>query len=168
MKRKLLSLCCTFALIASMAAVSALDSQASSEEPMIDGSYLTHDDESVGYDTKITRGEDLLTGYSKGVEIGPGKFYAGGSTLAAHTVDEVGVSVSVERAQKGDDHWSGYRVWHKFNQNADRVSANQLLEVEGGYYYRVYSVHSANDDVSDSFTNGVYVAKPDENSHEEP
>lgn len=168
MKRKLLSLCCTFVLVASMVAVSAVDSQASSEEPMIDGSYLTHDDESVGYDTKITRGEDLLTGYSKGVEVGPGKFYAGGSTLAAHTVKEVGVSVSVERAQKGDDHWTGYAAWHKFNENADRVSSNKMLEVEGGYYYRVCSTHSANSDMSSSFTDGVYVAKPDENSHEEP
>ena len=31
------------------------------------------------------------------------------------------------------------------------------MEVEGGYYYRVRCIHSANDDVSSSFTNGVYV-----------
>ena len=39
----------------------------------------------------------------------------------------------------------------------DRVGSNRTLEVEGGYYYRVRCIHSANDDVSSSFTDGVYV-----------
>lgn len=54
---------------------------------MIDGSYLTHEDESIGYDTKITRGEYLMTGYSKGVRLDAGVFYAGGTTIARETVD---------------------------------------------------------------------------------
>lgn len=157
MRKRILSLCCTLILIVGMIAISSIDSQASSDRLMIDESYLTHDDESVGYDTKITRGEDLLTGYSKCVKLGPEKIYVGGSTLAAHTVKEVGVGVSVERAQEGDDRWSGYDAWQKFNENADRVSANKTLEVEGGYYYRVCCIHSANSDMSSSFTNGVYV-----------
>lgn len=160
MKRRLLSFCCIMTMFMGMATVSTIDSQAASNEPMIDGSYLTHDDESVGYDTKITRGEDLLVGYSKCVEVGPGKFYGGGSTIAVHTVKEVGVGVSVERAQKGDDHWTGYKAWIKFNQNADRVSASKLLEVEGGYYYRISCVHSAGNDMSSSFTDGVYIEEP--------
>ncbi len=75
---------------------------------MIDGSYLTHDNESIGYDTKITRGEDLLTGYSKCVRLGPGKIYAGGTTFAAHVVDSVQIAVTVERAKKGDTAWGIY------------------------------------------------------------
>ena len=43
------------------------------------------------------------------------------------------------------------------SHDTDRVGANKIMEVEGGYYYRVQCVHSANDDVSSSFTNGVYV-----------
>lgn len=160
MRRRLLSLCCTLVFLAGMVTVSAVDSQAASDEPMIDGSYLTHDEESVGYDTKITRGEDLLVGYSKCVRQGPGKLYAGGTTLAVDKVAEVGVAVNIERAQKGDDHWSGYTAWIKFNQNADRVSSNKALEVEGGYYYRVCSTHSANSDVSSSFTDGVFIEEP--------
>ena len=39
----------------------------------IDGSKLTHDEESIGYDTKITRGADLLTGYSKCTKLAKGK-----------------------------------------------------------------------------------------------
>ncbi len=161
-KRRLLSFCCTFALLVGMIMTSTVDGQAASdsEELKIDGSYLTHDDESVGCDTKITRGVDLLTGYSKCVRVGPGKFYGGGSTIAAHTVEDIGVGVSVERAKKGDDHWTGYRGWLKFNQDADRVASSKMLDVEGGYYYRVSCTHSANSDVSSSFTNGIYIEEP--------
>ncbi len=161
-KRRLLSFCCTFALLVGMIMISTVDGQAASdsEELKIDGSYLTHDDESVGYDTKITRGVDLLTGYSKCVRVGPGKFYGGGSTIAAHTVEDIGVGVSVERAKKGDDHWTGYRGWLKFNQDADRVASSKMLDVEGGYYYRVSCTHSANSDVSSSFTDGIYIEEP--------
>ena len=161
-KRRLLSFCCTFPLLVGMVMISTVDSQAAldSEELMIDGSYLTHDDESVGYDTKITRGVDLLTGYSKCVRVGPGKFYGGGSTIAAHTVEDIGVGVSVERAKKGDDRWTGYRAWLKFNQDADRVASSKMLDVDGGYYYRVSCTHSANSDVSSSFTDGIYIEEP--------
>lgn len=130
---------------------------ASEEAPVLDGSYLTHDKESTGYDTKITRGEYLLVGYSKCVVAGEGKIYVGGSTVATQTVNEVGIGVMVERAQKGDDHWDCIDSWKKINKNADRVASSKLLEVEGGYYYRVRSIHSAGGDISDSFTDGVYV-----------
>lgn len=161
MRKRLLSLGCVLMLVACMTVISGNTAQASSDLPMIDGSYLTHEEESIGYDTKITRGEDLLTGYSKGVRLGAGVFYAGGTTIAAHTVDEVGVGVIVERAQEGDDHWTIYDGWTKFNQNADKVSANRRMEVEGGYYYRVRCTHSANDDMSSSFTDGVFIEEPE-------
>lgn len=102
----------------------------------------------------------MLTGYSKIVRLGPGKIYAGGTTIAAHIVENVQVSVIVERAQEGDEAWATYDGWHKENTNTDRVGANRALEVEGGYYYRVRSIHSANSDLSSSFTDGVYVEEP--------
>ena len=100
-----------------------------------------------------------MAGYSKVVRLGPGKIYAGGTTIAAHTVERIKVSVMVERAQEGDTEWTFYDSWKKENENTDRVGSNRTLEVEGGYYYRV-STHSANDDVSSSFTDGVYVEEP--------
>ncbi len=160
MKRRLLSLCCVLILIAGMLLIPVIDSQAAEQQSVIDGSYLTNDDESIGYDTKITRGEDLLTGYSKCVVMGPGKLYAGGCTIAARTVDDVGLSVIIERAREGDEHWTRYDGWQKFNENVDRVASSKMLEVEGGYYYRVRCTHSANSDLSSSFTNGVFVEKP--------
>ena len=127
------------------------------DSPVLDGSILTRDQESVGTDTKITRGDDLLAGYSKIVCLGPEKIYAGGTTMATQDVETVMISVIVERAQKGDTSWTYYDSWQKENHNTDRVGSNRMMEVEGGYYYRVRCTHSANDDVSSSFTNGVYV-----------
>ena len=160
MKKKILSACCVALLVFSMPFFSAGKVQAAADEPVLDGSVLTKENESTGYDTKITRGVDLLTGYSKVVRLGPGKIYAGGTTIAAHEVEKVMISVIVERAQEGDTSWGTYDAWQKTNYDTDRVGANRTLEVEGGYYYRVRCIHSANDDVSSSFTNGVYVEEP--------
>lgn len=143
-----------------MLLVSAYNVKAASDDPILDGSYLTHDEESIGYDTKITRGEDLLVGYSKCVRLGPGRLYAGGTTIAAQTVENVQISVIVERALDANDTWGRYDSWHAEDSNADRVGSNRALAVEGGYYYRVRSIHSANSDVSSSFTNGVYIEEP--------
>ena len=160
MKKKILSVCCVALLVFSMPFFSTRQVQAATDEPVLDGSVLTQEEESVGYDTKITKGEDLLAGYSKIVRLGPGKIYAGGTTLAAHTVESVKISVTVERAQVGDTAWNIYDGWQKENNNTDRVGSNRTLEVEGGYYYRVRCTHSANSDMSSSFTNGVYVEEP--------
>lgn len=105
----------------------------------------------------MTRGEDLMTGYSKVRRIGAGEIYAGGTTIASHAVDRIGVGVIVERAKEEDTSWSFYDTWQKFNENTDRVSSSKRLKVEGGYYYRVRCTHSAGVDMSSSFTNGVYV-----------
>lgn len=158
--RKLFSMCLTLVLITGMVLVANLECQASSDEAVIDGSYLLHTEESIGYATAKTRGEDLMTGYSKSVRLGPGKLYAGGTTIAAHTVQEVGVSVIVERAQEGDESWETYDGWQKFNENTDRVASNRTLDVEGGYYYRVRCIHSAGSDMSSSFTDGVFIEEP--------
>ncbi|WP_070088575.1 DUF6147 family protein [Merdimonas faecis] len=160
MKKKILSACCVALLVFSMPFFSAGQVKAATDKPILDGSELTHDNESVGDDVKITRGEDLMAGYSKVVRLGPGKIYAGGTTIAAHTVERIKVSVMVERAQEGDTEWTFYDSWKKENENTDRVGSNRTLEVEGGYYYRVRCTHSANDDVSSSFTDGVYVEEP--------
>ena len=86
-----------------------------------------------------------------------GKIYAGGTTIATREVNCVRISVIVERAKKGDTSWTYYDNWYKENENADRVSSNRTLMVEGGYYYRVRCTHSAHLDMSSSFTDGVYI-----------
>ena len=154
-KTKIISIACIMVLMFCMLSV-GMNVQAEENLPQIDGSYLTHDDESIGYDTKITRGEDLLTGYSKCVRLANGKLYVGGSTIAAHTVERVGIAVTVERTQEGEESWESYDAWIAFNENADKISSNKQLDVEGGYYYRVVCTHSAGNDMSSSFTDGLY------------
>ncbi len=76
MKKKVLSVCCTFLFVISMLLISTNSVKAASDDPILDGSYLTHDGESIGYATPLTRGADLMAGYSKCVRLGPGKIYA--------------------------------------------------------------------------------------------
>ncbi len=160
MSKKIQSVSYAMILLLSMLLISINNVQAASDVSILDGSYLTHDEESIGYATGTTRGEDLLAGYSKCVVRGPGKIYAGGTTIATHSVESIQVVVIVERARKGDTAWTYYANWEKTNHDTDRVGANRALDVEGGYYYRVRSIHAANDNVSSSFTDGVYVENP--------
>lgn len=164
-KRRGISAIVALMLIFSLVAITETDTKAAEEAKvksteelrMIDGSYLVKDEESIGAATPMTRGEDLMTGYSKVRRLGAGEIYAGGTTIAAHTVERIGVAVIVERAKEEDTSWSFYDSWQKFNENTDRVASSKRLQVEGGYYYRTRCIHSAGNDTGSSFTNGVFV-----------
>lgn len=156
MKRRFVSMCLAVMLVGGLSMVSMQEVRAA-EGKVIDGSKLTHDEESIGYDTKIARAGDLLSGYSKCTKLGEGKIYAGGTTIATEVVDSVQIGVVVERAKEEDTKWTAYDGWKKENKNTNRVTSNRTLYVEGGYYYRVRCTHVANSDMSSSFTNGVYV-----------
>ena len=75
-------------------------------------------------------------------------------------MERIGIGVVIERAKEEDTEWSFYDTWQKFNENTDRVSSKKYLDVEGDYYYRVKCVHSAGEDISSSFTDGVYIEEP--------
>lgn len=160
MKKRIVSVCLTLLFILGVMSAVADDVKASDDVPLLDGSYLTHDVESIGYACKLTRGVDLLTGYSKVVRVGPGKIYAGGTTVAAHTVEKVKIAVMIERVSQEGETWEFCTSWDKENFNSDRVSANREVTVEGGYYYRVRCTHSANNDLSSSFTDGIFIEEP--------
>ena len=155
--KRCMSICCVFAMALGLSFGVSTDTQAASSVKVIDGSQLTKDAESIGYNQKDARGEDLLTGYSKIVRMGPGKIYAGGTTLASHEVERIGIGVMIERAKEEDTEWSYYDGWQKENLNMNRVTSNRTLYVEGDYYYRVRCTHVANSDMSSSFTDGIYI-----------
>ena len=158
--KRCMSICCVFAMALGLSFGVSTDTQAASSVKVIDGSKLTTDAESIGYNQKVARGEDLLTGYSKIVRMGPGEIYAGGTTIASHEVERIGVGVIIERAKEEDTEWTFYDSWNKFLENTDRVSAKKYLDVEGDYYSRVRTTHSAGEDMSSSFTDGVYIEEP--------
>lgn len=157
MKKRCLSLLAVLTLLVFICGVNV---DASDNQSMIDGSYLTHEEESIGYAVPLTRGDDLMTGYSKSSRLGAGVLYAGGTTIAAHECDEVGILVIVERAVQGDTAWGYYDSWEVVNTNATRAASGVRMEVEGEYYYRVRCSHWANGDVSSSETDGVFIESP--------
>ena len=156
MKKKIVSICLTAMLVGGLSMTSMQEARAA-EGKVIDGSMLTHDEESIGYDTKSTRGVDLMVGYSKCTKLGKGEIYAGGTTIARQVVDSVQIAVLVERAKEEDTEWSYYDNWQKENKNTNRAMSNRKLYVDGGYYYRVRCTHVANGDMSSSFTDGIYI-----------
>lgn len=160
MKKKIISVCCAAVMIMGLTISAGFQTKATESQPMNENSYLTHDTEATGIATSMTRGVDLQTGYSKIVRMGPGVIYAGGTTIAQHEVESVKVGVMVERAKDENDDWHYVETWQKENENAISVSTSKRLEVEGGWYYRVRCVHSAGNDMSSSYTNGIYIEEP--------
>lgn len=159
MKKRAVSGFCVLAMIFSLLMSTGLDTKAADSRPMLDGSYLTNETECTGTATSKTRGAHLQIGYSKirKPQGEKGVICVGGTTIAEHTCKSVQISVSVERAKWEDEEWEFVATWHKENTDADLASISERLEVEGGWYYRVKCIHSADGDISDSFTNGLYV-----------
>lgn len=154
MKRRYLSLIC---IIAFMLSISGVNVRAQGAMTMIDGSYLTHEDEAAGSAILAMRGVDLQAGTSKVSKAATGVINAGGTTTAHHNVSEIGVAVVVERLRSGTSSWYYYKSWELVKNNASSVVSSKRLTVSGGYYYRVRSVHWANSDSSSSSTSGIYI-----------
>lgn len=154
MKKRCLSLVCVMTLLLSLSGVNVY---ASEERVMVDGSYLTHDEEAVGEAVLITRGEYLQAGTSKVSKASSTAINAGGTTTANRTVSNIGVAVVVERLKKGTSSWYFYKSWEATKTSASYVTSSKKLTVAGGYYYRVRCTHWANSDASSSSTNGVYI-----------
>lgn len=157
MKKRIISVLFAAMLVAGLTITTELQSKADESGPQIDGSYLTWESESTGIAGVMTRGADLQTGYSKLREMGPELIYAGGTTIAQHDVESVKVAVMVERAKDADDYWHYVDSWQKENKNTYSVSTSKRLEVEGDWYYRVRCIHSAGNDMSSSYTDGLYI-----------
>lgn len=129
--------------------------QATDIPECVDGSYLTNDDSSEVTVGSKSRGIYLKSGSSNIVRAGTGKIGAGGNTVGQKVVSKITVDVTVERYVNGK--WGYYTSWVETNYNSVYVSTSKTLSVPTGYYYRVYCVHYANSDVSDSYTDGIYI-----------
>lgn len=157
MRKRIVSGICSALLILGLIFSSSVESYASDTRPMIDGTYLTQEMESTGTAVSVTRGVNLETGYSKLRRVGDGEIYAGGTTIAAHECESVKVGVLVERAHLEDEEWEYVDSWIHENTNATSASTSKRLEVEGGWYYRVSCIHTADGDIAESRTDGLFV-----------
>lgn len=160
MKKKIISVCCAAVMILGLTISAGFQTKATESQPIKFNSDLTEEAESTGIAEPVARGLDLQTGYSKIVRLGPGAVYAGGTTIAEHEVESVKIGVMVERTKDENDVWHYVDTWQKENKNAYSVSTSKRLDVEGDWYYRVRCVHSAGNDMSSSFTDGIYIEEP--------
>jgi hypothetical protein len=154
-KSKILSLILTMVMVCTLFISTQGVAKASDVPKCIDGSYLTNDDSSEVTVGSMSRGIYLKSGSSTITKVGPGKIGAGGNTVGQKTVSKITVSVTVERLLNGK--WAYYTSWMETNYNSVYVSTSKTLTVPTGYYYRVGCVHYANSDVSDSYTDGIYI-----------
>lgn len=154
-KNKILSLIMAMVMVCALFIGTQQNVQATDIPECVDGSYLTNDDSSEVTVGSKSRGIYLKSGSSNIVRAGTGKIGAGGNTVGQKVVSKITVDVTVERYVNGK--WGYYTSWVETNYNSVYVSTSKTLSVPTGYYYRVYCVHYANSDVSDSFTNGIYI-----------
>ena len=53
--------------------------------------------------------------------------------------------------------WSQVYSWRESAVNAYTVSTSKNLTIPRGYYYRARGIHSANTDIANSFTDGIWM-----------
>ena len=133
----------------------SVDTKAADEPICIDGSYLLDTDSSEVTVGSMTRGVYLRSGSSTINKQGTGLIGAGGDTTGQKVVDKIAVLVRVQRLVDGK--WQYYTSWSASKENSYYVSTSKVLSVPTGYYYRVSCTHYAGSDVTDSFTDGLYI-----------
>ena len=147
MKKKVLMFFTAVSILVSMNLINATDVQASSK--------LTEDITAEGSTSEHARGQYLMEGTTTIRNAGKGTVAAGGDTTAQRIVDKVQVAVIVEQYNNGS--WSQVYTWRETAYNTAIASTSKVLNVPRGYYYRARGIHSANTDIANSFTNGIWM-----------
>ncbi len=151
--KKLISVMMAMIMVLSLGL--SVDTKAADEPVRIDGSYLLDTDSSEVTVGSMTRGVYLKSGSSTINKQGTGLIGAGGDTTGQKVVDKIAVLVRVQRLVNGK--WQYYTSWSASKENSYYVSTSKVLSVPTGYYYRVSCTHYAGSDVTDSFTDGLYI-----------
>lgn len=160
---KILFLCmlCTMVLHISIIAYAEGDRE---EGILVDGSYLTYEEYSVGRSSNpFQRGEHLMDGDSIIAKTGNGKIYTYGETTANHDVDFVAVLVYVDRYDESDGLWGQIDARAKDARDTYYVVSTKTLSVDRGFFYRVHCDHFAGNDDEEfydeaiSTTNGIWI-----------
>lgn len=160
MRKRILSMLCSIAILCTMLVGTASAQEA--ELKMVDGSYLTHEEQSSGTSvSKVARDEDLMIGDCTISKAGFTRVYAYASTTANQTVNYMATIVYVEQYDEEADAWGQVYAWVEEAHDDYYMSTDAAVVVEPGYYYRVHAIHIAGDeypyDETYSFTNGIYV-----------
>lgn len=162
MRKRILSVVCSFALCCMMITISVIQTKASGiDEKIVDGSYLTTDDSSTGYSTSGARGVYLMTGDCSITKAGVKRVYGYASTTANMEVKYMATIAFVDQYDEETGKWGQYDWWMDDSENDFFLSISKSVTVERGYYYRVRAQHIAGNsnpyDETASVTNGVFV-----------
>lgn len=162
MRKRILSVAGSMAVLVMLTSVSAISVQASdSEMKMVDGSYLTTDNSSTGYSSSKTKGLYLMDGSCSITNAGLTRIYAYASTTANYEVNYLATIVYVDQYHEEDDEWWQIYAWSEEAFNDDYMSTAKSVKVDRGYYYRVRANHLAGDEYpyeeTASVTNGIFV-----------
>lgn len=162
MKKRILSILCSMAILCGVIIESAVDVKAAeSEQKVVDGSVLTMDDSSTGYSSSsVARGEYLMTGDCTISKAGLTRVYAYASTTANQVVDYIATIVYVEQYIEEEDAWGQVDAWVAEAYDDYFLSTAKSVKVDRGYYYRVRANHIAGEspyayDETASFTDGI-------------
>lgn len=161
MKKRILSLLCSMAILCTATIISSTDIKAA-EQTVVDGSALTTEDSSTGYSSSpVMRGEYLMTGDCTISKAGLTRVYAYASTTANKEVDYIATLVYVEEYIEEEDAWGQVDWWFEETHNDYFLSTAKTIKVDRGHYYRVRANHLAGDqypyDETASVTNGIYL-----------
>ena len=162
MKKRILSMLCSIAILCMMFAGVANAQEVDPDAKIVDGSYLTNEDSSTGSSVpKGARGEYLMTGDCTISKAGLTRIYAYASTTANQVVNYMQTIVYVEQYDEEADAWGQVYYWYAEDHDDYYMSTDAAVVVEPGYYYRVHAIHIAGDqypyDETVSVTNGIFV-----------
>ena len=162
MRKRILSVAGSMAVLVMLTSVSAINVQASgSEMKMVDGSYLTTKDSSTGYSSPKTRGLYLMDGSCSITNAGLTRIYAYASTTANQEVNYMATLVYIDQYQEDKDEWWQIDYWIEESFNDNYMSTAKSVKVDRGYYYRVRANHIAGDEYpyeeTASVTDGIFV-----------
>lgn len=164
MKKRILSILCSMAVLTMITMCSSFSVNASEiEQKSIDGSVLTLDESSTGYSSpSLARGEYLMTGESTISKAGLTRVYAYAATTANKKVDYIATLVYVEQYIEEKDAWGQVDAWVAETHDDYFLSTAKSVKVDRGHYYRVRANHIAGEsadsyDETASFTDGIYL-----------
>lgn len=161
MKKRILSVLCSIAILCTVTVISSTDvNAAEAEQKVVDGSALTMEASSTGYsNSSVARGEYLMTGDCTISKAGLTRVYAYASTTANKEVNYIATLVYVEEYIEEEDAWGYVEGWMEETHNDYFLSTAKSVKVDRGHYYRVRANHIAGDqypyDETASATDGI-------------
>ena len=142
MKKRILSVIVSMMVFSTMMFVPEMAVEASDDEPiMVDGSYLTHNDSSIGTTSSKARGTYLMDGESSISKAGLTRVYSYASTTANFTINYIATLAYVEQYHPEVNDWGQVYYYYDEVENNYYLSIDETVSVDRGYYYRTRANH---------------------------